>query len=99
MTIEQIIKETEKLTDEQKQQLIYYFLISTLDKDKKNDLIQFLFHEDIITIKDIVSENIEKFGEEFNQIKKEIPVFGVFKGKLQTPDDFNEPLVDFKDYM
>ncbi|MEN9521672.1 MAG: hypothetical protein RL065_49 [Bacteroidota bacterium] len=30
-------------------------------------------------------------------IKKRIP--GAFKGKISIPDDFNEPLIDFKDYM
>ena len=99
MTVEQIIKEAEKLTDEQKQQLIYYFLISNLDKNKKNDLIQFLYQEDIIISKDIVSGNVEKSVKGLNQVKKATPVFGIFKGKLQTPDNFNEPLEDFKDYM
>ena len=40
MTIQQIIKQTETFTPEQKQQLAYYFLFSTLNEDKKQNLLQ-----------------------------------------------------------
>jgi len=40
MTVQQIIKQTETFTPEQKQQLAYYFLFSTLNEDKKQNLLQ-----------------------------------------------------------
>ena len=43
MTTQEIIKQTETFTIEQKQQLAYYFFFATISEDKKQDFIQ-LFH-------------------------------------------------------
>ncbi len=41
--------------------------------------------------------NLDEYSNK--EIKKEKPIFGVFKGRLKTPDNFNEPLDDFNEYM
>jgi hypothetical protein len=33
------------------------------------------------------------------EIKKKIPIFGCAKGQIYLSHDFDEPLVDFKEYM
>ena len=40
MTVQQIIKQTEKFTIDQKQQLGYYMLFTTLNEEKKYNLMQ-----------------------------------------------------------
>ncbi|MEA3450929.1 MAG: hypothetical protein U9Q83_03390 [Bacteroidota bacterium] len=45
MTIQDIIKQTESFTIEQKQQLAYYFFFATISEDKKHDFMQlFNYH-------------------------------------------------------
>ena len=90
MTVEQIIKQTETLTKDQKQQLAFYILFSTMSEDKRSDLLQLFFYEN-----NFDSLKISKDKKK----QKEKPVFGIFKDKLKTPDNFNEPLEDLKDYM
>ena len=100
MTLQQIIKQTETFTTDQKQQLGYYFLYSTLNEDKKNNLMQmFLNIKDIDFEKKIIADN-EKSIELSNQSEKETPVLGVFKGMVEyMADDFDAPLDDLKEYM
>ena len=43
MTIQDIIKQTETFTIDQKQQLAYYFFFATISEDKKQDFMH-LFH-------------------------------------------------------
>ena len=43
MTTQDIIKQTETFTIEQKQQLAYYFFFATISEDQKQDFMQ-LFH-------------------------------------------------------
>ncbi len=84
MTFQEVLKQTETFTIEQKQQLGYYMLFSTLTKDKKNNLFH-LFH---------YRNDFEKI-EENNKYRR----FDKFRGKIKISDDFNEPLEEFNDYM
>ena len=89
MTVEQIIKQTETLTKDQKQQVAYYILFSTMSEDKRNNLMQLFFYENNFDSLEI-SENKQK----------EKPVFGSMKGMVEyMADDFDAPLDDLKDYM
>jgi len=45
MTVEQIIKQTETLTKDQKQQVAFYILFSNMSEDKRNNLMQLFFYE------------------------------------------------------
>ena len=101
---------TEKINTMDKQEFQdLFFYILQVATTKYN--ISF-FPNGFVTDKDIIRKyNSEKENEitisyDFNKsldgfenIKKEKPVFGIFKNRLKTPDDFNKPLEDFKDYM
>ena len=92
MTVSEIIKQTETFTTEQKQQLGYYFLISTLKKDKRDNLMQ-LFHYSI-NFNNTVNAN-NKLDNNKKQRK-----LGFLKGvEYYIADDFDAPLDDLKDYM
>ena len=74
MTTQEIIKQTETFTIDQKQQLAYYFLFSTLNEEKKQDFMQ-LFHYK----KDFSQgENIQNKKNEYNLLS----VFENWKNKL-----------------
>ncbi len=88
MTVEQIIKQTETLTKDQKQQVAFYILFSNMSEDKRNNLMQLFFYE-----------NNEKSSKN-NENPKEKPILGMFKGMVEyMADDFDAPLDDLKDYM
>lgn len=64
MTIQDIIKQTESFTIEQKQQLAYYFLFSTISEDKKQEFMN-LFHykDDFEEVKK--EKNIEEILDKY----------------------------------
>ncbi len=45
MTIQDIIKQTESFTVEQKQQLAYYLLFSTFSEDKKQEFMHLFYYK------------------------------------------------------
>lgn len=69
--------------------------------------------QNTVTIKDIYENGKIIFIEEppvraktevtitfhFDSIKKPKRILGGLEGKIITPDDFNDPLEDLKDYM
>ena len=60
MTVQQIIKQTENFTVEEKQELGYYFLFSTIDRNKKNNIMQlFHYNSDFNTSNHKSEENID----------------------------------------
>ena len=83
MTTQDIIKQTETFTIDQKQQLAYYFFFATISEDKKQDFMH-LFHykNDFEEVK----ENKRKLGLWENKISN-------------ISSDFNEPLEELSDYM
>jgi len=84
ITVKQIIKQTEGFTKEQKQQLGYYFLFSTLTYDKKQDYIK-LF-------------NYKNDFENTKEEKKR--KLGLWKDKIvNVSANFNKPLEELSDYM
>lgn len=87
MTYQEIVKESNNLTSDQKQ-LLSYHLFSTLDKEKRNNILQ-LFYQ---------TSNFDFSNIEQEEPKKE-RIFGMLKGKIKMSDDFDEPLEEFKDYM
>ena len=92
MTIQTIIEESKKLTKEQKQQLGYYFLFSTLNEDNRNNLMQFFQYS--FNLPEI------KIKEDLNQTIKTKPIFGILKGGIKfMASDFDDTLEDFNDYM
>ncbi len=101
MTIQTIIEESKKLSKEQKQQLGYYFLFSTLNEDNRNNLMQFFqFNTDLDILQNLSSKDANRKKENSNEIEKETPVFGIFKGMVEyMADDFDAPLDDLKEYM
>ncbi len=87
MTYQEIIKESNNLTSDQKQ-LLSYHLFSTLDKDKRDNILQLFYYNSNFDFPEI----------ELKKQKKE-RIFGMLKGKIKMSDDFDEPLEEFKDYM
>jgi len=87
MTLQEIIQETTCLTDDQKQQLAYYILFSTLKKDNRNNLMQLFFHN---TDFDIPSN----FSEENKSIKKRI---WKSKGKIKLGEELDN--VNVRNYI
>jgi len=95
MTIEQIIKETEILSESEQKTLLSYYIIRYLKPDS-SDLIKLFLNADYSPFikKETTATKINK-----NYLKNGKPQSGIFKGKLHTPDDFNEPIEDLKEYM
>jgi len=106
MSVKTIIEEAKKLSKEEKQQIAYYFLFSTLNEDKRNDLMQLFVHSfDFSKIEHKNNHlyklsNEMKMQEELKQKENRKPIFGTMKGgiKYMAPD-FDAPLEDFNDYM
>ncbi len=83
MTTQDIIKQTESFTIEQKQELAYYFLFSTISEEKRQEFANlFRCKDDIKRVK---------------QDKRKLGVFPA--GTFVMADDFNAPLEDFAEYM
>ena len=83
MTTQDIIKQTETFTIDQKQQLAYYFFFATISEDKKQDFMH-LFH-------------YRNDFEEVKVNKRRLGIFP--SGTFVMNDDFNKPLEDFAEYM
>jgi len=86
MSVKTIIEEAKKLSKEEKQQIAYYFLVSTLNEDKRNDLMQLFIHSFNLDIP--IFENKKKYRR-----------FDKYTGKIKISNDFDEPIDDFNDYM
>ncbi len=96
MTVHEIIKQTEAFTTEQKQQLGYYFLISTLKEDKRDSLMQLFYNINLYTPENFETENTDNKLDNNKKQRK----LGFLKGvEYYIADDFDAPLDDLKDYM
>jgi hypothetical protein len=59
-----------------------------------------LLEQPAVTEKSDVFITFLETGEEYKKpLQKNVIRLGSLKGKIDIPDDFNEPLDDFKDYM
>ncbi len=83
MTKQDIIRQTKSFTIEQKQELAYYFLLSTISEEKRKEFANLLNYKDNIT--------------EVRQDKRKLEIFPT--GTFIMNDDFNAPLEDFAEYM
>ncbi len=70
MTTQDIIKQTESFTIEQKQQLAYYFFFATISEDKKQDFMHlFHYNTNFKDIKQNKYDNLSNSGaEDFGEI-------------------------------
>ena len=60
MTVQQIIKQSDTFTLEERQQLGYYFLFSTMNRNKKNNILQLFHYNSNFNISEVAEEeNIE----------------------------------------
>ena len=71
MTVQEIIKQTETFTKDQKQQLAYYFLFSTIDENKKQEFIKLVHYKD--DFENSKEKNTLKYSgaEDFGEIDME----------------------------
>ncbi len=83
MTTQDIIRQTQSFTTEQKQELAYYFLLSTMSEEKRKEFANLFHYKDDV--------------EELKQDKRKLEVFP--KGTFVMTDNFNAPLEDFSEYM
>ncbi len=62
MTTQDIIKQTQSFTAEQRQQLAYYFLSSIIDEDKKREFAN-LFHykDEVVVPQRNIGEILDKY--------------------------------------
>ncbi|MCD4791855.1 MAG: hypothetical protein K8R54_01380 [Bacteroidales bacterium] len=57
MTYQEVIEQIENFTKEQKQQLGYYLLLSSLNEDKRNNLMQLFHYNTIFNVKKNEKDN------------------------------------------
>jgi len=91
MSVKTIIEEAKKLSKEEKQQIAYYFLVSTLNEDKRNDLMQLFIHSFDLDIHEVIGK------ESIN--KKQRKLGFLQDVEYYIADDFDAPLDDLKEYM
>ena len=91
MTLQETLKQTESMTKQDFETLFFHVLRIASTK----------YNISFAPNKLIPSQNLtqEKDFEKENVIKKEKPVFGIWKNEISISDDFDAPLDDFKDYM
>ena len=62
--------------------------------------IELLPENILLDISSIIKERIALNTKHTNYaVGKRRAAFGCLKGKIRVPDDFNEPIDDFKEYM
>ena len=84
------IKQAAHFTVEQRRQIAYYFLYPTLQEENKKKFDQlFDIKIDINPLNEMIDNNHSNEYSKKHGIK-----LGLLKGKIQVPDDFDEPLND-----
>ncbi len=62
MTIQDIIKQTQSFTAEQRQQLAYYLLFSIIDEDKKQEFANLFHYKDEVVVQQRnIGEILDKY--------------------------------------
>ena len=61
-----------------------------------SDLVNLLLHK-VIFLNEIPLDSLKLAPIHKKQNRR--AAFGCMKGKIRVPDDFNEPLIDFAEYM
>ena len=74
MTIQDIIKQTELFTIEQKQQLAYYFFFATISEDKKQDFMQLFHHKNDFEEIEKKNKPLNNFVDWKNKLPKDLVI-------------------------
>jgi len=62
-------------------------------EEKKKELVEKILRSN----DEELLKEVEKLIQSAS-VQSKLPIFGEFKGMITVPDDFNEPLDDFKEY-